>query len=239
MRRLQQQAAARYATMDSYIVRLTRRENVRGKDKPQEVMLFKFRKEPWSLHFRWLDGEGHGREVIYVKDQYDNKLHTLLAAGDMPFAAPGKRLALPVDSILVRNASRHPVTEAGIGANIGRLGMLLDAMERGDRRWGTLNDLGPQSRPEFLLPAHGIEQTIPPGTEKDLPGGGRRTYWFDPETKMPFLVQTRDEKGKEVEYYFYSHLLYPVKLDDDDFNPDKVWGPAPGPRGTSAPTGRQ
>jgi hypothetical protein len=236
LRRLQQEAAARYATMDSYIVRLTRRETVRGKDKPQEVMLFKFRKEPWSLHFRWLDGEGQGREVIYVKDRYENKLHTLLAAGDMPLAPAGKRLALPVDSMLVRSNSRHAITEAGIGASIGRLGMLLDAVERGDRRWGTLNDLGAQARPEFPMPARAIEHVIPPGAEQDLPGGGRRTYWFDPETKLPLLVTARDDRGKEVEYYFYSHLLYPVRLDDNDFNPDKLW-PAPGPGGPGR-TGR-
>ena len=37
------------------------------------------------------------------------------------------------------------------------------------------------------------------------------------------LVITRDETDHEVEYYCYDHFQYPVKLDDDDFNPDKLW----------------
>ena len=68
--------------MDSYIARLVRHEVVGGSDKPKEVLTFKFRKEPWSVYFKWLSKESAGREAIYVKGQHDNKIHTLLAAGD-------------------------------------------------------------------------------------------------------------------------------------------------------------
>ena len=58
-------------------------------------------------------------------------------------------MALAVDSILVRSASRHSITEAGIGSCIDHFGALLDAQDRGDNRRGVLTDLGLQKRPEF------------------------------------------------------------------------------------------
>jgi hypothetical protein len=235
VRQLVQQAAERYAGIDSYIARLTRREQVGGKNQPEEVLLFKFRKEPWSVYFKWLGKTSQGREVVYVKDQYENKLHTLLAAGDNPLLGAGKRMALATDSIFVRNASRHPITEAGIGASIERLGRLLDALEHGDKRGGTLTLLGAQNRPEFGKPAWVVEHVLPPGQDPSLPRGGRRLYGFDPDSKLPLLVTAVDDRGQEVEYYSYDRLQYPVKLDNDDFNPDKLWAkPAAPARGPSA-----
>jgi hypothetical protein len=67
----------------------------------------------------------------------------------------------------------------------------------------------------------GIEETIAPGSE--LPGGGTRQVLFDSASHLPVLLITRDAQGRELEYYAYDRLQYPVKLDDDDFNPDKLW----------------
>jgi hypothetical protein len=216
-------ATERYAAMDSYIARLTRREQVNGKNGPEEVILFKFRKEPWSLHFKWLGETGKGREVIYVKGQYENKIHTLLAAGDAPLLPAGKIISLAVDSPFVRSASRHPITEAGIGASLDRLASLLDAQDRGDHHRGVLTVLESQSRPEFPRPIEAIEHVIPPGVEPELPRGGRRLYCIDPDSHLPLLVTSRNDQGQEVEYYRYDRLQTPVKLDADDFNPAKVW----------------
>jgi hypothetical protein len=222
-RQIVQQAAARYAGIDSYIARLVRREQVKGKDQPEEILLFKFRKQPWSVHFKWLGETARGREVLYVKDRHENKIHTLLAAGDVPLMPAGKRFSVALDSIFVRSASRYPITEAGIGASIERLQIALDAQDRGDQQRGTFTALPLQQRPEFAQPVEAIEQIIPPGRDPDLPRGGRRLYCFDPDWHLPLLVVTRDAEGHEVEYYRYDRLQAPLKLDDDDFDPDKLW----------------
>jgi hypothetical protein len=223
LRQLQQDGAAWYVGVDSYIVRLTRREQVGDEAKPEEVMLFKFRKEPWSVYFKWVGKVGHDREVIYVKGQYGNQIHTRLAAGDAPFMPAGHTMALAVDSTLVRSASRHSITEAGIGSCVIRFGELLDAQERGDRSHGTVTDLGAQNRREFSQPVRGAEQIIPPGAETELPKGGRRHFYFDAEHHLPMLVITYDNRNQEVEYYHYDRLEAPVHLDADDFNPNKLW----------------
>jgi hypothetical protein len=59
--------------------------------------------------------------------------------------------------------------------------------------------------------------------DPNLPRGGHRLWAFDPQTKFPALLITHDETGHEVEYYFYDRFEFPVRLDDDDFNPDKLW----------------
>ena len=222
-RRLHRLATERYDSIDSYIARLTRREQVRGENKPEEVLLFKFRKEPWSVYLKWLGPQGRGREVVYVKGQYENKIHTLLAAGDMPLAPAGKRMALAPDNVFVRSASRHPIDEAGFGACLDRIGRALTALERGDQRLGLVADLGAINRPEFTRPVPSLELVLPPGLDPSLPRGGRRMYCFDPDTSLPVLIVTRDHLGQEVEYYFYDRLPFPVRLDDNDFNPDKLW----------------
>jgi hypothetical protein len=223
LRELYNQAALRFATIDSYVARLRRREQVKGKDQPEELMLFKFRKQPWSVYFKWLGHEGQGREVIYVKGQHGDMIHSLLAAGDMPLAPAGKHMALSPDNIFVRSASRHAITEAGIGVIIEKLGQGLEFQERGDKRIGTLTYLGSAKRPEFETALDAVEHTLPPGLESQLPKGGRRWIFFDPVSHLPVLLITHDEKDHEVEYYCYDRLQYPVKLDDLDFDPEKLW----------------
>jgi hypothetical protein len=100
---------------------------------------------------------------------------------------------------------------------------MLDAQDKGDGRLGTLALVGPVKRPEFTQPVQGVEHAIPAGLEPDLPRGGRRVCFFDPDNHLPMLVVTTDDKGQEVEYYRYDRLICPAHLDDADFDPDKLW----------------
>ena len=76
MRSLYQKAVERHRTMDTYIMRLRRREVVAGKARPEELILVKFRQEPWSVYFKWIGPEAKGREVVHVKGSPGNEIHT-------------------------------------------------------------------------------------------------------------------------------------------------------------------
>jgi hypothetical protein len=226
-----EQAQARYASIDSYVARFTRREVINGKKEPEELILFKFRKTPFSVYFKWLGQTGEGREVVYVKGQHGNKIHSLLAAGDVPLMPAGMRMALAPDSVLVQSASRHSITDAGFGSALESILHLQTAVSRGDNSRGGLVDQGMQKRPDYDAgPLRMVEHTIPGGMEKALPHGGKRLVGFDPQSQFPVLIQTFDEKGQEVEYYRYDRLQPAVALDDYDFNPDALWKKAPLPK---------
>jgi len=229
-RELYEPAREHYARIDSYIARLTRREVVKGQPRPKELILLKFRQRPWSAYMKWIGEEGQGREGIYVKGRHGNKIHTRLAAGDVPFMPAGHRMALSPDGALIRSASPHPITELGIGAGIEKVGEVLTSLDRGDQRHGSLSVVGPEQRREFDKPTHGIEHRIPTGLDPMLPNGGRRTYYFDPVTSLPTVIVALDASGREVEYYHYDRLQLSVRLDDQDFDPDRVWGAPGGPQ---------
>jgi hypothetical protein len=224
LRQLSRLAAERYTALDCYQARFIRQEQVGGKDKPREVMLVKFRKQPFSVYFKWTGVEGQGREVVYVHGQHEGKIHTLLADGDMLGMRGGTRFPVAPDSILMRGRTRHPITEAGIGSLVEHFGRLVDAADHGDPRTGQLAYLGLQSRPEFPAPLEAVQQIIPPGAESVLPHGGRRWWFFAADSHLPVLLLTHDEKDHEVEYYCYDSLQVPsAPFTDDDFNPDRLW----------------
>jgi hypothetical protein len=222
MQAIHRQAVERLAKMNSYRMRMRRREVVNGRKRPEEIILFQFRKEPYSVYFKWLGTEGKNREVIYVKGRYENLIHTRVAAGDIPLVSAGKRIKLAPDSLLVKSNSRHSITDAGLGHQVSEFGALIDAVARGDTRLGTVRYLGKLKRPEFEKEVEGVLQAIPPKSDPALPKGGQRQWFFDAD-HMPVLVITQDDNGQEVEFYCHDYIQA-VDFDDDDFNPDKRWG---------------
>ena len=223
LRMLYQRAAQRHATMDSYIVRLKRREVVNGRKQPEEVIRVQIRRDPYSVYLKWLGKEGKGREAIYVKGKYKNEMQLLLAAGDMfPLSPAGMRFSLAPDDPLARAKSRYPITETGFGVLIERYGRMVAALEKGDPRDGTAKYLGRVQRPEFEAKVEAVHQVLPAGSDPLLAKGGQRWWFFDATTGLPALVITHDPAG-EVEYYCYDYVQWPAPMDDNDFNPDRVW----------------
>jgi hypothetical protein len=225
VRQLYQTATQSYAGVSAYIVRLTRREFVKGTYQPEEVLLFKFRKEPFSVYLKWVGAVNKGREVLYVKGRYEGKIHTHLAPGEMPLMP--RQISLDPNNVLVKGSSRHSITEAGIGTLLGHIGDVLNALEKGDRSLGTLTYQGLAKRPEFPAPLEAIEWKLPPGVDPSLPKGGCRWCFCDTDKHLPALIITHDETGREVEYYRYDRYQLNVPLDDDDFNPSKLWARPP------------
>ena len=115
--------------METYTLRMRRREVVAGKARPEELILAKFRREPFSLYLKWVGEEGKGREVCYVKGKHEDLVHTLMAAGDL-FLFAGKHFKVAPDSPLVKSNCRYPITEAGFGPLIARFGRLVTGSKK-------------------------------------------------------------------------------------------------------------
>ena len=122
---------------------------------------------------------------------------------------------------MARAKSRYPITSTGFGSLIERYGQWVAAVEKGDTRGGTAKYLGRVNRPEFPNPVETVHQVLPAASDPLLPKGGQRWWFFDTANGLPVLVITHDPAG-EVEYYCHDNIQW-VPLDDDDFNPDRLW----------------
>jgi len=222
LRSLYDHASQSYAAMDTYTLRMRRREVVAGKARPEELILAKFRRQPFSIYLKWVGEEGKSREVCYVQGQHEGVLHTLMAPGDL-FLFAGKHFKCAPDSPLVKSNCRYPITDAGFGPVIARFGRLVAALDKGEIREGSAKLLGKVKRPEFDEPVEGVVQTLPANFESLFPGGGQRFWYFDANHGLPVLIVTLDHQGKEVEYYCHDRIQAPANLDDDDFNPYRLW----------------
>ena len=222
LRSIFERAHQRTAQMDSYTMRMRRREVVGGAVRPEEIILAKFRKEPFSIYLKWVGEEGKNREVCYVNGMYNSKIHILMGPGEN-FLFANKHLEFAPDHPLVKSNCRYPIIEAGIGPLVARFGRLVTALEKGDSREGSARYLGKVKRPEFEEPVEGVAQTLPAKYEGLFPGGGQRMWYFDTTSGLPVLITTFDEKGRELEYYCHDRFQFSQNLDADDFNPNKMW----------------
>jgi hypothetical protein len=207
----------------SFVARLRRREVVHGEAKPLEVMVFKFRRQPLSVHLKWMTPDGPGREVLYVAGQHEGKVQVRLGAGDVPLMRAGTVMAFHPENPLITRSSRHPISDAGFDDALRQFGELLAALDRGQTNVGDLRYLGRVQRPEFAGPVEGLEQTMVAGADPLFPKGGRRIAFFDPLTHLPTLVIAYDHTGAEAEYYCFDRFELPLNLDDHDFDPRVLW----------------
>jgi hypothetical protein len=233
--RLHAEAIAKFKEIPSFVARLRRRESLLGKQKPEELILFKERKDPMGVHFKWIGEEAKGRELLYVRGRFGDKLHIITAAGDVPFTPAGQRMTLGRDNILVKAANpNHDISEAGIDHYLRDLSSLYRAAQN-PSTGVTVRYLGPTMRPEYLTGMEGVEIKIPSGRDPDVPRGGTRQVFYCVKTKLPTLYILFDENGREQHYNCYDRLQLDLPLDDHDFDPDKLWGKRSPVISTSSP----
>jgi hypothetical protein len=228
LKRIAGRATQRFQAIEGFESRLTRREMVNNKPMPQEELQYKFRREPYSLHIKWVGLEAQGRELIYVAGKNEGKVHILTGKGEGLVVPSGMRVTrLPTDKE-VRGKSRHDIREGGMNMAVEWFGKVVAIMEKDPGQAKRMKHLGVvKGRPERPTGLEGVEEVVPPGWEPLLPKGGKRTTYFDPDPAspafgLPVLVVALNETGREVEYYFFDQLR-PFKPTDADFDPDRLW----------------
>ena len=129
------QAVAKLAKLDSYQVKMQRRERVGGVVQPEEDILLSIKRKPKAVRLEWTEGSSKGREVIF-SPALDAKMiyvHQPAAAVIVP------SVKIAVDSPLVMKNSRHTIAEAGfetILANLEKSQQEADAGQAGFREPG-------------------------------------------------------------------------------------------------------
>ena len=113
-------SVAQYAKLTDFEAHFIKREVVKGTALPQDEMLYRFRKEPLSVYMKILSDEGKGREVMYVKGQFDNDMHVITGKGDT-FLGTGIKTTVEPDSRQAAAKSRRRIYEAGFGRTLTQL----------------------------------------------------------------------------------------------------------------------
>jgi Protein of unknown function (DUF1571) len=227
VKRLHRQATERFLAMDGFEAKLTRRETVNGRAMPEEVMHYRYRREPHSVHLKWIGLENQGRELVYSGGRPDAKVSILTGKHEGLLIPAGKRFTYAPTDSTVRSKSRHDLRESGMGMGLLWTGKVIAIVERDPAQANRLRYIGRKERLERKSGLDAIEEQIPPNWEPVLPQGGQRTTYYDPDPSspsfgLPVLVVTLDGNGREVEYYSFEHVK-PIKPTDADFDPDRIW----------------
>jgi hypothetical protein len=213
--------------LTDYRVRFHRREVINDKQGKEETLMLTIRNKPFCVHVKCLAGsENEGREMIYDSSKAADLMHVLTGKGDV---ISGLHMELGVRSERVMASTRHAIDEAGFAHVTDRLREAVEQYLTGQPGVSEFEPLGLQTRSESRVPMEAMLQHIPAQQEKLLPHGGKRYWHFNadpdvPERFLPTLVITFDERGRQVEYYYYDRLLPKVLLEIQDFDAVKRWG---------------
>jgi hypothetical protein len=197
--RLIGEARRAWAGVEDYTCVMVRRERVRGRLHPEETMLMKARREPFSVYFRWTaPREAEKQEACYVAGRNGGKMR---ARGAGMLGAFGF-VSLDPNDARAREHSNNPITEAGVGRLVERLGREWAAAQA---RLVSAGDADFDGRP-----CRRVEVA-------ETSAGARVVVHFDSETHLPTRAEWYD--GDELrEADAYTKVRLNVGLKDGDFD---------------------
>jgi len=189
----------------------TKVERLKGKLRPRERMLMKFRAHPFSVYFKWIE-RNEGREVIYQEGRYDNMIQGHQPVGPLNFKA-----SADPNSAMAREHSKRPITEAGFENAAKLIVEVCDiAKARNELNLAYLGTETCDGRP-----VHVIARTLPE-KKKGYPLYLLLLY-IDKEYKIPVKIVGYNWEYQLEGMYVYSDIKLNVGLTDKDFdmaNPD-------------------
>lgn len=210
-------ARSRVDALESYRVKLDRRERVGEALTPPESLILSIHRSPQAVRLEWPSGPDQGRDVIYRSPEAggDGKLH--IKTGKALLG----RITLPLDNPLIARSGRHPITEAGFDSPVATMEHALKLQRAGAPEAGRFayegRGAGPGGRPCDKI-------------TRRLPNGENWLVQLDASTHLPALVRGVDANGQLLEEYTFSDpILNPTILASADaFDPDRCWGPSGG-----------
>jgi hypothetical protein len=208
-------AAERFRDVHDYTCKLVQRERVGDKLPPETVTAMEVRTRPFSVHLKWLEPRAMvGQEAVYVVGRNAGKMRVRGAGllGAVGF------ITLDVNDARARRASRHNITEAGLGNLIERFsaGWPNEAKHGGTEVH--IDDFSFAGRPCTRV------ETVHAANPDGFFLFGRSVVYFDKETHLPVRVENYDfpkqagEAGNLLEEYSYLDLKLNPGLGDAAFD---------------------
>jgi hypothetical protein len=214
--RLIDEARQSYQRVKDYTCLFVKREVLNGQLQPENHIVMKVRTQPFSVYMRWLrPSQSAGQEACYVAGRNNGMMraHSTGLIGKVGF------VTIAPDDPRAMQASRHAITEAGIGNLIERLG----------RGWQLESQL---NRTQVQLAEYEYDKkrcTRVETIHSDNAGNQitfyRTVVYFDQATRLPVRIENYDwprtpgdRAGKLIESYSYADLRFNVGLGEETFN---------------------
>jgi hypothetical protein len=204
-----------YQNVRDYHCLFIKQEQIGGRLQPENSMAMYVRCQPFSVYFVWQSPASvAGQEVCYVAGRNGGNMRVrprgLLGAVGFVNLDPNDPRA--------RQTSRHPITEAGIGALINQLA----AGWPRERQWGVTQVRVAEYKFDNRLCTR-VETTHPASRDGRFMHY-RDVVYFDKETHLPIRFEAYDwlqragDGGAVLEMYSYVSLRLNVGLRDEVFN---------------------
>ncbi len=202
------QMPAAYAGVKDYTATFMRREVLHGRQRPEEIMVLKFR-EPLQVYMRWLSGPHKDREAIFVK----GRDHDKVLVHEPGWLSGRFTVVLSPEGPSIMARSRHPFDEIGIGRVID---LIVSNLEKANRAGDLeIRDLG--ATREEGRGMRVIEGILPKDPSQNY-YCYRAILTIDEDWKLPVAVKVYDWNDKLVEHYRYSNIQINPGLTDRDFS---------------------
>jgi hypothetical protein len=203
-----------FANVRDYTCTLVKQERVQGRLQEQNIIMSKFRVNPFSVNMRWLaPRELGGQEVSFVYGRNNNKMHVSFAKGFKKVISPWID---PLDPRVLQH-SRHNIYEAGIGHLIDTTIKNMEMERNFNKTVVRLADYTYNNRP-----CHRIETIRTERNERYY--SYRSVLYLDKQSKLPIRTENYDwpyqggpEGGELLEVFSFIDLRVNVGLTDADF----------------------
>jgi hypothetical protein len=204
-----------FRAVHTYSCRLVQRERVGDKLPPETVLGMQVRTQPFGVRLKWLEPRTlSGQEAIYATGKNAGKMRVRGAGllGAVGF------LTLDLNDARARRASRHNISEAGLGNLIDRF---ADGWPKESTHGGVevhIDDFSFAGRPCARV------ETIHSDNSDGFFLFGRSVVYFDNVSHLPVRVENYDwpkrpgDAANLLEEYSYLDLQLNCELGDDVFD---------------------
>ena len=203
------ESEAAYDRVTSYTAVFHKQQRVAGKLLPEETILLKCRRKPFSLYMKWMKAPYKGSELLYVAGWNEDRIRAH-RGGILRFIT---RNLDPRDPGLMAGNLR-PVTSTGIG-------YLLETVATNIRKAVKVGELTFSERGQETVYGRRtrvLEVVVPKERARDY-DGYRYVINQDVESKILVRIRIYDRDDQLVENYGYENLDLNAQLADADFDP--------------------
>ncbi len=199
------QAQRRANQVTQFTATLSKQERIRGELRDKEVILMKWRAEPFSVYMEYEKGD-KGREVLYVEGKRNNNVLVKLG-GLLGFVV----VEVDPHGEQAMKDNLRPVTMAGL-PNILNTSMpdFIEAERNDDLTVQYLGRLEINGRRAYT-----IKRILP---KKDIYPCKELVIFIDVETLVPVGADTYDWDGQLESRYRYSNIDLDPDLTNEDFS---------------------